>query len=556
MVRNDLIIQECSRLASLKDLLFLLNRVKREEYGFGAHPFTMEQMLHFSDPRRNRRHYDTFAIPKRSGGQRTITAPRGMLKSFQKVANRVFQAFYNAPPCVQGFVTGRSVVGNAGIHVGMNYVFNSDLKDFFPSITQARIWTVLQAPPFNFPKRIASVLAGLCCTDLEYVMARCADGGTSVKGTSKAKSVLPQGSPASPILSNVVCKNLDRRLSGLAKRFGLRYSRYADDITFSSQHNVYQKDGPFMKEFQRIVRTEGFTINENKTRLSRRGQRQAVTGLTVNDMVNVPRKYVRDLDCLIHIWKRYGASDAYAKFLSRNMAKVSGAGLTYFPKMEDVLKGRLAYIGMVKGRHSPVYQRLLGKMDTVRHRTSLGTFRYVHSWRISEFESLTGFSLDMEKDPSGKWYCRFGPEGHRVFVCMSRWCRSRLTGILETNDQAALNEFKRMNRIGLCFDARSMNMEARCESQIVDELSPYLDGPYSGHRFFWMIFRRVSPNSGPHKSFFELVDKRVSKEGRELMRTLGLKPVSISKGPLLTNTDPVSPTDCFDDTYDFYIRPF
>ena len=57
-----------------------------------------------------------------------------MLKSFQKVANRVFQAFYDAPPCVQGFVGGRSVVGNAGIHVGMNYVFNSDLKDFFPSM--------------------------------------------------------------------------------------------------------------------------------------------------------------------------------------------------------------------------------------------------------------------------------------------------------------------------------------------------------------------------------------------------------------------------------------
>ena len=552
MVRNDLIIQECSRLVSLKDLLFLLNGVKREEYGFGAHPFTMEQMLHFSDPRRNRNHYKTFSIPKRSGGRRTITAPHGMLKSFQKVANRVFQAFYDAPSCVQGFVTGRSVVGNAGIHVGMNYVFNSDLKDFFPSITQARIWTVLQAPPFNFPKKIASILAGLCCTDLDYVMARSAEEGASAEGATKGKNVLPQGSPASPTLSNIVCRSLDRRLSGLAKRFGLRYSRYADDITFSSQHNVYQEDGPFMMEFKRIVRTEGFTVNEDKTRLARKGQRQAVTGLTVNDKVNVPRRYVRDIDCLIHIWKEYGSSDAYAKFLSRNMAKVSGVGYTYYPKMEDVVKGRLAYIGMVKGRHSPVYQRLVGKLEAVSHRTSLGTFRYVHSWRMSEFESLTGFALEMEKDPSGKWFCRFGPEDHRVFVCMSRWCRSRLTSILERNDQAALNEFKGMNRIGLCFDARALDAETSNDPP----LSPYLDGPYSGHRFFWMIFRRVSPNNDLNKSFFELVGERGSKDGQELIKTLGLKPVSIDKAPSLVDSVPISYADTFYDLGEFFGRPF
>ena len=127
-----------------------------------------------------------------------------------------------------------------------------------------------------------------------------------------SRCVLPQGSPASPILTNIVCINLDRRLSGLARRFKLNYTRYSDDITFSSMHNVYQENGEFMTELRRIIADQQFSINEDKTRLQKRGSRQEVTGLVVSDRVNVVRGYARSIGSLLYIWKRYGHDSVYA----------------------------------------------------------------------------------------------------------------------------------------------------------------------------------------------------------------------------------------------------
>ena len=135
--------------------------------------------------------------------------------------NEMFKSIYTPSDYAMGFTEGRSVVKNANIHKGQNYVFNLDLKDFFPSIFRVRVRARLQAKPFNFNEDIAIIIAGLC----------------SMKVSSGHKDgsdyVLPQGSPTSPIITNMICDNLDRRLAGLAKSFGLRYSRYADDITFS-----------------------------------------------------------------------------------------------------------------------------------------------------------------------------------------------------------------------------------------------------------------------------------------------------------------------------------
>lgn len=219
-------------MTSREDLLALLNRIKQDEmYENGMsdkfHPFTMKLLLYYCNPNNVFHRYSQFKIKKKSGGFRTISAPRN--RSFTlmlRYVNEIFKAVYTPSEFAMGFTEGRSVVTNASKHKGMNYVFNTDIKDFFPSIEQPRVWKRLQLKPINFSQPIANVLAGLCSMRGE----KQSDG--------KYNYILPQGAPTSPIITNMICDTLDRRLAGLAKRFGVNYSRYADDITFSSMHNV------------------------------------------------------------------------------------------------------------------------------------------------------------------------------------------------------------------------------------------------------------------------------------------------------------------------------
>lgn len=359
-------------MESTHDLLVLLNKIKMDELGEKGHPFTMPQLNFFINPKRTASRYRTFTIPKKSGGVRTISAPVKLLKSFQTYVNRLLQAFYDAPECVTGFVPEKSVVDNAEQHIGQTYVFNSDLKDFFPSINQARVWGALKTRPFNFPEKVAAAIAGMCCI-LETVQ----DG----EGKFTDRYVLPQGSPCSPVLTNIVCHNLDWKLSGLSRRFHLKYSRYADDITFSGNRNIFQDSGEFMTEFRRIVKEQNFVINEKKTRLQKRGCRQEVTGLVVSDRVNVTREYVRDIDNLLYIWEKHGHNAAFAKFLVHYTPKQNLH--TYNPNMENVLGGKLNYLRMVKGDDSPVWRRLQKRYNKlVDRKESAGGTNFILSMSI------------------------------------------------------------------------------------------------------------------------------------------------------------------------------
>lgn len=229
-----------------------------------------------------------------------------------------------------GFTEERSVVTNADMHKGHNYVFNIDLKDFFPSIHQARVWKRLQLKPLLFKQSIANVVAGLCS-----MKEKMEDGSV--------RYVLPQGAPTSPIITNMICDNLDRRLAGLAKRFGVVYSRYADDITFSSMHNVYHPSGEFIKELRRIVESQGFIVNEDKMRLQKIGTRQEVTGIIVSDKLNVSQKYVRDIRNILYIWRKYGYATAFNKFYPR-YKETKGHVKKGNPDMVNVLDGKLMYL--------------------------------------------------------------------------------------------------------------------------------------------------------------------------------------------------------------------
>ena len=484
-MKREAIVRAASKMTSTHDFLVLLNRIKMDDLGEKGHPFTMPQLNYFINPRRNKGHYRTFTIPKKSGGVRTISAPEKMLKSLLTYTNRILQAFYEAPECVTGFVPGRSVVDNAERHLGMNYVFNADLKDFFPSIPQARVWGALKCRPFNFDECVASAIAGLCCSEIAVG-----------EGT---RCALPQGSPCSPVLTNIVCHNLDWKLSGLARRFHVNYSRYADDITFSSDHNVYQDDGEFMAEFRRIVSGQNFTLNERKTRLLKRGERQEVTGLVVSDRVNVAREYVRDLDNLLYIWERHGHNSAFAKFLAHYEPKKDlheGE-----PDMKAVIQGRLMYLRMVKGEDSPVWRRLQKRFDRLagRKESSGGTdIVYLHSYPIEAFEKALGTTVELygalPTDPGCEpelppvpYPCpHFTLNGCRHPVALSRYAHTRLVNILDGGrEEEETARFKQRFQIACC---------RRPQVTLIRDGQPV---EYPEGRPFWMIYRGIRKKKAP-----------------------------------------------------------
>ena len=157
------IVEKVRKMETKNDLLKLLNTLKKEDLGDNYHPFTISLLNYYCNPNRNpKKRYKRFTIPKKSGGVREISAPVKGLKSMLTYLNVFFQAMYEPTEAAMGFVPGRSIADNASVHVGKYYVFNTDLKDFFPSIQQPRIWAVLQLKPFSLNKELASVIAGLC----------------------------------------------------------------------------------------------------------------------------------------------------------------------------------------------------------------------------------------------------------------------------------------------------------------------------------------------------------------------------------------------------------
>lgn len=384
-------------MGSREDLLILLNRIKRdemEELGFADkfHPFTERHMNYYCNPKNAFHRYRQFKIKKKSGGFRQITAPRN--RSFMFLLdclNEIFKAVYTPSQYAMGFTEGRSVVTNASQHKGANYVFNIDLKDFFPSIEQPRLWKRLQLQPFNFTVPLASAIAGLCCMKETREMP---------DGSRKDFYVLPQGAPTSPIITNMICDKLDHRLGGLARRFRLNYTRYADDITFSSMHNVYKEHGEFRKELVRIITEQGFTINDKKTRLQKRGIRQEVTGITISDKLNVSQKYVRDIRNILYIWERYGYKVAESKFLPKYKAE-KGHIKKGNPHLDNVIDGKLMYLKMVKGDTDSVYQRLysqfqrlVGQMRDPK-KTTEQHITYIETTPLLEFEKKIGSPMEI-----------------------------------------------------------------------------------------------------------------------------------------------------------------
>lgn len=237
--------------------------------------------------------YDSFTIPKKNGGERVIHAPKKELKFLQKKLADVLWEYhlesieskskdknFKTPVLSHAFEKGKSIITNSQMHRNKKYILNIDLKNFFDSFNFGRVrGFFIKDRDFAVSPEIATVIAQIACY----------------------QGKLPQGAPSSPIITNLITRILDYRIVKIAKKYRFTYSRYADDMTFSTNRELNSNKlraskelDNFLTELEEVIISSGFEINPKKTRLSNNMQRQEVTGLVVNKKINVKREYIKN----------------------------------------------------------------------------------------------------------------------------------------------------------------------------------------------------------------------------------------------------------------------
>ena len=337
-------------LSDAQELAAMLNELKLAWY----YPdFRSKQLSFLADTNNVNRRCKTFLLRKKHGGYREITAPKGALHDILHALNIVLQTYDEPTPWAFGFVCGRSVVDNARPHVGKRYILNLDLKDFFPTITRQQVADCLTAEPFGFSSLAAKLISGLATVR-----------------TKNNEEVLAQGFATSPTLSNFICREMDKEIASIATAQGITFTRYADDLTFSSDVDILRPQGELVQQVKTIVERYGFRLNEEKTHLQRRGRRQEVTGLMVTEKVNVSRRYVREIRSLLYIWERYGYEDAcQAALKSYKQQHGKTKGHQHCVPLNKVLGGKLDYMKMVRGASDPLYQRFESRYTSLQQRS-------------------------------------------------------------------------------------------------------------------------------------------------------------------------------------------
>jgi hypothetical protein len=247
--------------------------------------------LRLEGERSRLQHYERSWIPKPCGRWRLIEAPKPRLKEIQR---RILHEILDLLPvhdAAFAFVKGRNAAEAAAKHAGEHVVLTIDLKDFFLHVRQARIHGLFRC--LGYTTRIARLLTSLCTTitprdTLGRYPGKLRNDETA--WNTYRMPHLPQGAPTSPALANLASYRLDLRLTGLANAFGARYTRYADDLTFSGDRAFAKRTATFLRALAVIAREEGFSINHAKSRLMPQHVCQSVTGLVVNQHINIRRK--------------------------------------------------------------------------------------------------------------------------------------------------------------------------------------------------------------------------------------------------------------------------
>jgi len=289
--------------------------------------------------RNKENNYKEFQLPKKSGGFRIIRAPVSTIKILQRKLSYILYLVYNPKLSAHGFVQNKSIRTNADRHIKTPLILNIDLESFFDSITINRIIGLFMSKPYQLPKEAAVVLAQICCSPYGY---------------------LPQGAPTSPIVSNMICSRLDGALARLARLRKCEYTRYADDITFSSRIKKFASDIAQIDYIDgkiiitlgdvllKIIENNGFRINQKKTKYRNSGTRQEVTGLVVNEKVNVKRKLMRQVRAMLYNYRiKQNDTDTEKSILLRK------------------IEGKLNFIRSVRGSKDRAYLILANQYSAI-----------------------------------------------------------------------------------------------------------------------------------------------------------------------------------------------
>jgi RNA-directed DNA polymerase len=295
------------------------------------------------------RNYRYRTVARAGALPRVIEAPKARLKEIQRWILREILDRVPAHDAAHGFTRGRSAVTHAALHTGQAAVLRLDLKDFFASVPARRVYGIWRT--LGYTPSVCHVLTGLTTNAVpESVWEVIAEATQPQAGDQRfwlgrrlATPHLPQGAPTSPALANLAAFMLDRRLTGLAHASGLRYSRYADDLTFSGAARLIRRREQFELAATTIIRAEGFTINQAKSTTQSAGGRQTVCGVVVNVHPNVARTEYDRLKAILHNAAIHGPA-------GQNRDGVSD--------FEAHLRGRVSWVESV----NPARGRRLGKM--------------------------------------------------------------------------------------------------------------------------------------------------------------------------------------------------
>ena len=270
--------------------------------------------------------YYTFEIPKKSGGVRIITAPEEALKKVQQTILKQLAEIYPKPSSVYGFVAMDDseelvcpIVANAANHVNKKYILTVDIKHFFESIKTKEVFQLFTNAPFHYSEKIALILTRLTTYD----------------------GCLPTGAPTSPMISNFITQPIDKQLEVFALANDCVYTRYADDLTFSCDEAFSDE---FLNHLQAIIKP--FELNSKKTRIKKKSQQQKVTGILVNEKVNVDRKWIKQLRAMLHDLKINGVQKASFNHFKKTKQE------SFFVNR---LRGNIAFLGQVRGLEDKEY---------------------------------------------------------------------------------------------------------------------------------------------------------------------------------------------------------
>ncbi|MGV9012963.1 MAG: reverse transcriptase family protein [Flavobacteriales bacterium] len=284
------------------------------------------------------RNYKTFKIRKKHGGHRVIMSPVGPLKVIQSwVLGHILEKVIVNEECC-GFVKGKNIATNALPHVGQEAIMNIDLYRFFDTITEQRVYGLFKW--LGYHRNLAVSLAQLLTAPLPYGTCSVLEKENVFSEHLRAEDCnrLPQGSPASPMISNLVAYALDIRLRNLAAKRNCKYTRYADDLTFSGAHSSL----PSLDLVSKIIEEEGFYLNPAKTRISGRRSRQEVTGLTVNDGVRVDTAFKKRVRTELYHCVTHGGENHQVRMAMVNPTAVRKSNF------KDHLLGKICFINAVE----------------------------------------------------------------------------------------------------------------------------------------------------------------------------------------------------------------